>query len=133
MMLMTANTAKRLVLVAVVLGAVGGCYPSLVGWKMIEPGTLASIKARFKATIQAELPGTPPLDWGPGDGNLWTHAMGPLATEVCGRPVNAPAAQVTYQINYFQDFLGSISDGEVVTPAHPPDASFTDHCGGSPP
>ncbi len=129
---MTAKTVARLFLVTASLGTSGGCALVFGIPDLGAPENVARMKARFKATIQAELRSPAPLDWGPGDRNFWRHYLGPNTVEFCGRPANAPPAQRTYQINYYRGSFANMLEHEVVTPAYPPDTSMPDHCGNSP-
>ena len=125
---MTA-TIVRLVALAGLLGLTSGCDLVLGIPNLGDPDNLASMKSRFKATIQAEQRSPAPLDWGAADGNIWWHYMGPGAVAFCGRPANAPVTQRTYQIVFFRGSFGNIGANEVETPAHPSGYPPSDFCG----
>ncbi len=112
-----ATTSARLVAVVGLLGLTSACdvfIPDLG-----DPANVASMTARFKATIQAEDRSLAWRDWGVADGQIWRHYMGPRVVAFCGRPANAPIMQRAYQINFFRGAFGNIGELEVDTPAHP--------------
>ena len=129
---MSAATIVRLVAVAGLLGLTGSCSLLLGIPDLGDPANVASMNARFKATIQGQVRDSTSLDWGVQEQHIWRHYMGPSVVAVCGRPVNAPVAQRTYQINYFRGSFGNIAELEADTPAHPQGDPSYDVCGTSP-
>lgn len=126
---MLAATIVRLVAMAVLLGLTSGCDLFLGVPDLGDPANVASMKVRFKATIQSQVRDPAPLDWDTQDQQIWFHPMGPRVVAVCGRPINAPATQRAYQINYFRGSFGAIGEVEVETPAHPPERASPSFCG----
>jgi len=129
---MVAAIIVRLVAVAGLLGLTGGCGVLLGIPDLGDPGDVASMDARFKATVQGQVHGSTPLNWGVQEQHIWRHYMGPRVVAFCGRPVNAPVTQRTYQINYFRGSFGNIGELEVDTPAHPQGDPSYDFCGAPP-
>ena len=119
----------RLVASAGVFGLTGACVALLGIPDLGDPANVAKMTAQFKAIIQAEHRGQAPLDWGVADGQIWRHYMGPHVLAFCGRPLNVPAMQRPYQINFFQGSFGNIGELAVNTPAEPADSTF---CGTHP-
>lgn len=116
---MRAATMMRFVVVTGLLGMTGGCDLVLGIPNLGDPGNVASMTARFKATIQAEARSPASLDWGVADDHIWQRPMGPRVVAFCGRPVNAPVTQRPYQINFFRGSFGAIDELVVDTPAYP--------------
>ena len=129
---MIATAIVRLVTMAGSLGLTGGCSLLLGIPDLGDPGNVASMTARFKATIQGQVRDPIPLDWGVPEQHIWRHYMGPSVVAVCGRPVTAPVTQRTYQINYYRGSFGNIAGLEVNTPAHPQADPSYDFCGTRP-
>lgn len=117
---MTAGRIVRLVALAGLLGLASGCDLLLGIPDLGHPGNVTSMKARFKAIIQAEADSPAPLDWGVAGDCIWLHHMGPRSVAFCECPVDAPTRQRSYQVNFFQDTFGSIEPTGIETPAHPP-------------
>lgn len=59
---MTAGRVVPLVVLARLLGLASGCDRALSSPDLGDPGNVSSMKARFKATIQAEAGSPAPLD-----------------------------------------------------------------------
>ena len=129
---MSAAAIVRLATVAGLLGLTGGCSLLLGIPDLGDPGNVASMNARFKATIQGQVRDPAPLDWGVQDQRIWRHDMGPGVVALCGRPADAPFTQRTYQINYSRGAFGNIVELEVDTPAHPQGDPAYDFCGTPP-
>ena len=126
---MTAATIVRLVAVVGSLGLTSACDVFLGIPDLGDPANVASMTARFKATIQAENRSPASLDWGVADGQIWRHYMGPGVVAFCGRPTNIPTTQRAYQIDFFRGAFGDIGEYEVDTPAHPVENPSPDICG----
>ena len=125
--------AVRLLAGAGLLGLVGGCALFLGISNLADPGNVADMTARFKAIVQAELPPQAPLDWGPGNRNIWFHYMGPGSVAYCGRPANAAPSQPTYHVNFYRGSFGNIGEIKVETPAHPNEEARLGMCSSPPP
>lgn len=79
---MTAGRVVRLVALAGLLGLASDCDLLLGIPDLGDPGNVASMKARFKAIIQAEADSLASLDWGVADDRIWRHHMEPRKRRV---------------------------------------------------
>lgn len=117
--------AGRLGAAALCLGS-GGCNLLLGIPDLADPGNLATMTARFKAAVQADRPGSAPIDWGPGDSGIWRRYLGPQVVLFCGQPVQAPAQR--YELSFSRGSFGTIEQHDISTPSHPGEGSINGLC-----